>query len=1192
MKRPTKQIIAGVMIYFTVIGQVFGQAALLPNAEQQFFDNNGKPLASGTVDYYVPGTTNRKTTWQNSNQTVNNTNPVALDIGGKGIMYGQGSYRQVVKDNLGNVIWDQPTTAYGSSQPSGATGTDTAPVGSIMAFSGFTIPTNWQLAYGQALSRTTYASLMTAITISAPNIGCTNASTTLTGFVDTSIIRIGAPIEATCLPTSTTVATIVNATTITVSNAAAATSTVTATIFPWGNGDQVTTFNVPDYRGRAPVGADCMGYVASGNTCAGNLTATYYGANPGAAGQAGGTQSKNLTIANLNAFTPTGTISTITPAGSVSGTFSGATTQTVGLNFTTSSTPGGNFAFNIPNSYGAVGVSGTISGTLSGTPVTPTFTGASLGSGTAHSVVNPDATTNYIIKVKSNSTGAGGVVSFGGMFGDIVCDSTLTCAPIGTVNTVGCTAASTSQLGCVEPDGITTVINAGKLAAVAGIASSISVGGTAVTGGTSTHILFNNVGILGELIPSGTGSVCMTTNCVMTTPTLGAATATTINTNTFTSNGYTLTGGAGKTLTFNNTLTLAGVDLTTLTFQGTDTYVGRSTTDTLTNKTINGASNTLTVRLGSDISGTLPVANGGTGGGLASGTLLDNITGFSSTGFLTRTGAGTYAFQSATNGITLGNLVQSTAGAQFLGVTGAVAANYAPFTLASLTPLASPSATLDLIPCVDHVSGTIKSCTPGAIAAGAGAGVTSYNGLSGAVAGFAADKRIFVSTSGNDSNNGLSPESAKLTLQAAINASNPGGVVVVGAGTYTLSATLDWQPSVQMNCTPGTTITQGNAANLTYLVDFNLNTASNGIMDGCTIDGNRANNTLNNGSANINIGAANGVIIRNSTVTNSRGNGILIGTGGTYSIINNSLSNNYYSAIYAAAHADAGIFGEIASNRFTLIGAHAITQSGGDYNIIHDNYINGTLNNGGFAVTVSGTSVTATAAVFSATCDGVHVCPGNFIIAGGSGIFQELFITSVSSGTVATASAAGTSVTGAAALGGSGDLIDIAYNANGNRIYNNTLIFGAGAGIADADADDSSNSSSHGYNEYTGNRISNIGGNCIAVEQSISADSIFDIAIRDNYLLNCLNGGSGIYLVAEAAPAAIWLSALATANVFNIWLTGNSYFDTTGLSQYWLTGANLAAGAIHGGKNLTIGAVNGTTVGGVAASLGTAQVVP
>ena len=502
IKRPARQIIAGALVYLTTIAQVFGQAALLPNAEQQYLDNNGKPLASGTVTYYVPGTTTPKTTWRNSTQTVNNTNPVGLDIGGKGIMYGQGSYRQVLKDNLGNVIWDQPTTAYGASQPSGATGTDTAPVGSVMAYSGFVIPTNWQLAYGQALSRTDFAALMTAITISAPGISCTNTSTTLTGFVDTSIIRVGAPIEATCLPTSTTVASITNATTIVVSQAAAATSTVTATIFPWGNGDQVTTFNVPDYRGRDPVGADCMGYVASGNACGGNLTAIYYGSNPGAPGQTGGSQSQNLTIANLSPFTPRGTISTITPSGSVSlslvgsvlGSFSGAfqggsgangltNTGTLSVSFAGSSasftgnatTPtftgtsqGGGIA--VSATLGAAGTgypaSSTVTLTLSGgtcstapqfsmntsaggiltgsptlvtagqcsvvpnNPAATTSSGSGSG-GTLNvtwsvvpvSVVQPSATTNYIIKVAANSTGAGGVVSFGGMFGDIVCDS-------------------------------------------------------------------------------------------------------------------------------------------------------------------------------------------------------------------------------------------------------------------------------------------------------------------------------------------------------------------------------------------------------------------------------------------------------------------------------------------------------------------------------------------------------------------------------------------------------------------------------------------------------------------------------------------------------------------------------------------------------------------------------------------------
>jgi hypothetical protein len=91
-------------------------ATLLPNGKQTFIDQNGAPLSQGTVTFYIPGTTTPKATWQNSGQTILNTNPVALDSSGQAVIYGSGCYRQIVKDHAGNTIWDQPTCDTSNSQ--------------------------------------------------------------------------------------------------------------------------------------------------------------------------------------------------------------------------------------------------------------------------------------------------------------------------------------------------------------------------------------------------------------------------------------------------------------------------------------------------------------------------------------------------------------------------------------------------------------------------------------------------------------------------------------------------------------------------------------------------------------------------------------------------------------------------------------------------------------------------------------------------------------------------------------------------------------------------------------------------------------------------------------------------------------------------------------------------------------------
>lgn len=67
-------------------------------------------------------------------------------------------------------------------------------------------------------------------------------------------------------------------------------------------------------------------------------------------------------------------------------------------------------------------------------------------------------------------------------------------------------------------------------------------------------------------------------------------------------------------------------------------------TTTVLHGNAGGAPTFNSVSLIADVTGTLPIGNGGTNCAAATGTCLDNITGFSSTGYLKRTGPGNYSF--------------------------------------------------------------------------------------------------------------------------------------------------------------------------------------------------------------------------------------------------------------------------------------------------------------------------------------------------------------------------------------------------------------------------------------------------------------------------------------------------------------------------------------------------------------------
>lgn len=394
-----KQIAWGALFGTLIATQAFGQATLAPNAVQQYFNAQGVPVASGTVDYYIPNTTTRKTTWSSSTESVGtqNPNPVLLNSGGypqngSGQISGtyiDGSYRQVVKDQDGNLIWDAVTASTGSGGGGGSTPTigDGLSVGTVISYTGVSPPLNYLFAAGQPISRTTYSALFTAETFSL-TISCQATIATISvSATISSLVPIGAPIEASCFPPGTLVSSKTSGL-LTLSNPANITLSVPAIIFPWGNGDGATTFNLPDLRGRTFVGADNMGSTGGG---AGVLTNTWYGSNPDALAAYGGQQFLVLQASQIPSINSAGAnLITVAPGGG-------------GTGIPLTSAPGNISDALVSTSSGTVNVPASSSGSWAGlTSLTGTNTISVTSNNTGSTgtpTIQPSVTTNYIIKV-------------------------------------------------------------------------------------------------------------------------------------------------------------------------------------------------------------------------------------------------------------------------------------------------------------------------------------------------------------------------------------------------------------------------------------------------------------------------------------------------------------------------------------------------------------------------------------------------------------------------------------------------------------------------------------------------------------------------------------------------------------------------------------------------------------------------
>lgn len=404
--------ISGLLTLAAISGAWSSDATLLPNAIQYFMDANGKPLANGKVYMYTPpNTTTPKTTWTTADKAVAQPQPfIPLGISGKPAspIYGDGSYRQIVKDQFNNTIWDFITASTsGSGGGGGPTVGDGMYVGHIMAWSGAVLPPNYVYANGQALSRTTYPLLFSTLT-QPYTVICTSGLSQLSGIASTDQINTNNPIEVQCMPPGTTITNVVSSSIVNTSAAATVSSVTTATFFPWGNGNGSTTFNVPYFNGRTLIARNNQGGVT------GPLTNNGYLVSPNTLGGAGGTDTKQLLLANLPPITPAGTIVngaiTDTVSGGVNGGTSTATAvAAAGVQLLTGSTP---------IAVAASQAASTFNGSVGG------------GSSAAFSITQLSMTVNYIIKVLPDASTlvATGVAAIGGMTGVLNCGNGIVCS--------------------------------------------------------------------------------------------------------------------------------------------------------------------------------------------------------------------------------------------------------------------------------------------------------------------------------------------------------------------------------------------------------------------------------------------------------------------------------------------------------------------------------------------------------------------------------------------------------------------------------------------------------------------------------------------------------------------------------------------------------------------------------------------
>jgi parallel beta-helix repeat protein len=400
----------------------------------------------------------------------------------------------------------------------------------------------------------------------------------------------------------------------------------------------------------------------------------------------------------------------------------------------------------------------------------------------------------------------------------------------------------------------------------------------------------------------------------------------------------------------------------------------------------------------------------------------------------------------------------------------------------------------------------------------------------------------------------------KAAIQSALTAATGGTCVLSGGLTYILDTAVTIPAGTTLDGLGSATLKLKGTA--TFSSGALVACGGDGVtIRGVTIDGNFANNAFAE-TVMVGIDARSDCALLDSTIMDAGGYGVRVTDGLRPLISRNRFTDIRLASVFINAGTIASAIRPIiADNTFTRVRYHGILVQNADRCLISRNTLTGNRTTG-MVVDVSGTAVTwVSGSDFSTTRAGEYM-----IFNGGT----ERFISSVTDSTHLTLSASGGSLSGVAAITGSGDLVNV-RTGRYNDISSNICISGASIGVVVWNNDDGSAQRSR----IAGNICVGQGGPGLSI-QAQGVDSTVGATILNNIVVNSGKAGSA---AADIGRAGVLVLGAAQ----DTFIAGNSVSDDGEESPamtYWLALSGVSSGEVRLGHNDVFGSIANAGISG------------